>query len=134
MIPLLTQILKQLIPIDNLEITYENSFTLIKENKISASFFINYKDFDILTRSTSNKVTTIKRERLFITSLDIITKDYSILLDYLYEIGVMKKDEEYPEWIYKYNFNDDDLQKNNIEQAKEQIKIQKEIIEKANKK
>ena len=134
MIPLLTQILKQLIPIDNLEITYENSFTLIKENKVGASFFINYKDFDVLTRSTSNKITTIKRERLFITSLDIITKDHNILLDYLYEMGVMKKDEEYPDWIYKYNFNDDDLQKNNIEQAKEQIKIQKEIIENANKK
>ena len=134
MIPLLTQILKQLIPIDNLEIIYENSFTLIKENKVGASFFINYKDFDVLTRSTSNKITTIKRERLFITSLDIITKDHNILLDYLYEMGVMKKDEEYPDWIYKYNFNDDDLQKNNIEQAKEQIKIQKEIIENANKK
>lgn len=134
MIPLLTQILKQLIPIDNLEITYENSFTLIKENEVGASFFINYKDFDVLTRSTSNKITTIKRERLFITSLDIITKDHNILLDYLYEMGVMKKDEEYPDWIYKYNFNDDDLQKNNIEQAKEKIKMQKEIIENANKK
>lgn len=135
MIPLLSQILKQLIPIDGLEITYENSITLINENEIGASFFINYKDFDVLTRSTkSNKTTTIKRDRIIITSLDIVKKGYDVLLDFLYEIGILKKEEEYPEWVYQYSFNDDEIQKNNIEQAKEQIKIQKEIIENSSKK
>ena len=55
-------------------------------------------------------------------------------MDYLNEIGLIKEEVEYPEWIYKYNFNDDEIQNNNIEQAKEQIKLQKEIIEKANQK
>lgn len=135
MIPFLLQIIKQLISIDNLQITYENSSTSIKSNDVTASFFINAPDYSILTSSNnSNKTTTIRKERLIITSLDIITDDYTKLLDYLSEIELIKKEIEFPDWLYKYSFNDDDIQKNNIEQAKEQIKIQKEMIENANNK
>lgn len=69
------------------------------------------------------------------TSLNIIQSTNSSILDnYLHGIGLLNDDVEYPEWLYKYSFNDDDIQNNNIQQAKEQIEIQKDIIEQSNKK
>ena len=136
MLPLFIKILEQLIPIKDLDIIYENSLTMIKVNLIPASFYINNDGYDNLTSSSeSNKITTIKSGNLIITSLEIIrNKESDILFDYLSEIGLIKEEVEYPDWIYKYNFNDDIIQNNNIEQAKEQIKLQKEIIDKANQK
>lgn len=134
MLPLFIKMLEQLIPIKDLDIIYENSFTMIKSNLIPASFYINNDGYDNLTSSSeSNKITTIKNGNLIITSLEIIRKnESSILFDYLMEIDLVKEDVEYPDWVYKYEFNDDIIQNNNIEQAKEQIKLQKEIIDKAN--
>ena len=136
MLPLFTEILEQLIPIKGLEIIYENSSTKINSNLISASFYINNEGYVTLTSSAeSNKVTTIKSGNLIITTLDIIkSKKISILFDYLSEIGLIREETEYPDWLYRYNFNDDIVQSNNIEQAKEQIKLQKEIIDNANQK
>lgn len=136
MLPLFVKILEQLIPIKDLDIIYENSLTMIKSNLIPASFYINNDGYDNLTSSSeSNKITTIKSGNLIITSLEIIrNKESSILFDYLSEIRLIKEEIEYPDWVYKYDFNDDVLQNNNIEQAKEQIKLQKEIIDKANQK
>lgn len=135
MIPMFLQQLQQLIPIEKIDLVYENSKTIIGTNEVKASFYINNTECDILTFSNiSNKTTTIRKERLIITTLEIINNNYDFLLDYLLKIEVMEKDTQHPEWIYKYNFNDDSTQNNNIEQAKEQIKIQKEIIETANKK
>lgn len=136
MLPLFIGILEQLIPIKGLDIIYENSLTMINSNLIPASFYINNEGYDNLTNSSeSNKITTIKSGNLIITSLEIIRiNEPNLLLDYLREIGLIKEELEYPDWIYKYNFDDDAIQNNNIEQAKEQIKIQKEIIDKANQK
>ncbi len=136
MLPLFIKMLEQLIPIKDLDIIYENSLTMIKSNLIPASFYINNDGYDNLTSSSeSNKITTIKNGNLIITSLEIIRKkESSILFDYLMEIDLIKEDVEYPDWVYKYEFNDDIIQNNNIEQAKEQIKLQKEIIDKANQK
>lgn len=136
MLPLFTEILEQLIPIKGLEIIYENSSTKINSNLIPASFYINNESYVTLTSSDeSNKVTTIKSDNLIITTLDIIKSEkISILFDYLREIGLIREETEYPDWLYRYNFNDDIIQSNNIEQAKEQIKLQKEIIDNANQK
>ena len=136
MLPLFIKILEQLIPIEGLDIIYENSLTMVKSNLLPASFYINNECYDNLTNSSeSNKITTIKSGNLIITSLEIIKiNESNLLLDYLSEIGLIKEELEYPDWIYKYNFDDDAIQNNNIEQAKEQIKIQKEIIDKANQK
>lgn len=135
MIPMFLQQLKLLIPIEKMDLVYENIKTIIGTYEVKASFYINDTNYDILTYSNnSNKTTTVRKERLIITTLEIINNNYDFLIDYLLKIGVMEKDTQYPEWLYKYNFNDDSTQNNNIEQAKEQIKIQKEIIETANKK
>ena len=136
MIPIFTGILSQLIPLEKLNIVYENSTTIINNESVNASFYFNNTMYDNLTISKdSDKPTTIIFERVIVTSLNIIQKDNSNLLKmYLNEIGLLKEEIEFPDWLYKYSFNDDDIQNNNIQQAKEQIKIQKDIIEQANKK
>lgn len=136
MIPTFTGILSQLVPLEKLNIVYENSSTIINNESVNASFYFNNTMYDNLTISKdSDKPTTIIFERVIVTSLNIIQKDNSNLLKmYLNEIGLLKEEIEFPEWLYRYNFNDDEIQNNNIEQAKEQIKLQKEIIDKANQK
>ncbi len=135
MIPVHIQHLKQLIPLDSLNIIYENSETLIETYNINASFYMDKSDYEPITYSNnSNKITTIKKDKLIVTTLEIINNNYDVLLSYLVSIKVIEKIKEYPEWIYKYYFNDDEIQNANIDAAKEQIKIQKEIIENANKK
>lgn len=129
-IPTFSKILAQLIPIEGFNIVYENSSTIIGSNYIKASFYFDNDEFDELTISRdSEKITSIHSDNVIITSLDIIqSTNSSILNDYLREISLLNDDVEYPDWIYKYSFNDDDIQNNNIQQAKEQIKIQKDII------
>ena len=135
MIPVHIQHLKQLIPLDNLNIIYENSETLIETYNINASFYMDKSEYEPITYSNnSNKITTIKKDKLIVTTLEIINNNYDVLLSYLVSIKVIEKIKEYPEWIYKFYFNDDEIQNGNIDAAKEQIKIQKEIIENANKK
>ena len=135
-IPTFSKILAQLIPIEGFNIVYENSSTIIGSNYIKASFYFDNDEFDELTISRdSEKITSIHSDNVIITSLDIIqSTNSSILNDYLREISLLNDDVEYPDGIYKYSFNDDDIQNNNIQQAKEQIKIQKDIIEQSNKK
>ena len=136
-IPVLMDILKQLIPIEDIEIVYENSVTEINSNIINSAFYIKNENYRKLTYSKdSEKTTTIScNDNLIITTLDLIEgKEPAILFDYLNEIGLIKEKVEFPDWLYKYNFYDDETQKSNIEEAKEQIRIQKEIINQADKK
>lgn len=129
-------ILSQLIPLEKLNIVYENSNTVIGNESVNAAFYFNNTRYNNVTVSKdSDKPTTIMSESIIVTSLNIIQKDNSNLLKmYLNEIGLLKEEIEFPEWLYRYNFNDDEMQNSNIEQAKEQIKLQKEIIDKANQK
>jgi len=137
MIPKLIEILGQLIPIADIEIIYENSVTQINLSLVDSSFYIKNENYTKLTFSKdSEKTTSISyNDNLIITTLSLIKKDEPIILfDYLREIGLIDDKIAYPEWLYKYNFNDDEIQNNNIESAKEQIKIQKDIIDKSNQK
>ena len=113
-IPVLMDILKQLIPIEDIEIVYENSATEINSTLINSAFYIANENYHKLTYSKDSEP--------------------AILFDFLNEIGLIKEKVELPDWLYKYNFYDDETQKSNIEKAKEQIKIQKEIINQADKK
>lgn len=136
-IPILIDILNQLIPIEDMEIIYENSLTEVNSNLVNSSFYIKNENYKKLTFSKdSEKTTSIScNDNLIITTLDLIKSDESVILvDYLREIGLIDDKVEYPDWLYKYNFNDDEIQKNNIEKAKEQIRIQKEIIDQSNQK
>ncbi len=130
------KILEQIIPLNDVNIVYENTFTEIDKNLVEASFYFTNDNYDKITFSKdSEKVTSIEFEKIIISSLQIINaENIDLLFGYLELIGLSNNQTNIPEWVYKYNFNDDELQNNKIQQAKEQIKIQKEIIEQANQK
>ena len=131
MLPTFSKILSQLIPIEGFNIVYENSTTVIESEYIKASFYFDNDEFEKLTISKdSEKITSISSENIIMTSLNIIqSTNPSILDNYLHAIGLLNDDVEYPDWLYKYRFNDDDIQNNNTRQPKEQIIIQKDIIQ-----
>lgn len=54
------------------------------------------------------------------------------MLDYLTMIGLIQEKSEIPEWVRKYKFYDDEKTMQKVENAKEQIKKEKEKIDKAN--
>lgn len=134
MIPTLSKILEQLIPFNGFSIIYENNINQIGNELISSSFYFNEKEFEDITFSKdSEKVTTIKKANIILTTINLINKEKpEQLLEFLKEVKLINKKIDLPDWIYSYEFNDDQEQQNNIIKAKEQIQIQKEIIRKAN--
>lgn len=136
MIPTLVKILEQLIPFLGFSIIYENNTTQIGNKLIESSFYFNDKPFENITFSKdSGKVTSIKYEKIYLTTLHLVKKDDSqILLDFLKQIGIIEDKIIFPEWLYEYEFNDDQKQRDDIIQAKKIIEEQKEIIKKANEK
>lgn len=135
-IPTFTKILEQLIPFNGFNIIYENNINQIGSKLIPSSFYFSENEFENLTFSKdSEKVTTIKSSNIILTTIDLINHENpENLLTFLKEIKLIKENIDFPNWLYKYNFDDDQVQKNNIEQAEEQIRIQKEIIDNANEK
>lgn len=131
-----TEIINRLLPFIGYSFTYENTETSIDSTIFNAAFYFNKGVFDELTLSdNSEKVTSIKHKNIIMTSLDILgERNIDCINKFLRATGIIQCKEQYPEWLYMYNFNDDEIQKNNIEQAKAQIKLQKDIIEQANKK
>ena len=136
MIPTFSKILEQLIPFNGFNIIYENNINQIGGELISSSFYFSQKEFENLIFSKdSEKVTSIKKSNIILTTIDLVNKEKpEVLLEFLKEIKLIKENIDFPSWLYKYEFDDDQTQKDNITQAKKQIQIQKEIIEKANEK
>lgn len=136
MIPTFSKILEQLIPFNGFNIIYENNINQIGGELIPSSFYFSQKEFENLIFSKdSEKVTSIRKSNIILTTIDLVNKEKpEVLLEFLKEIKLIKENIDFPSWLYKYEFDDDQTQKNNIIQAKKQIQIQKEIIEKANEK
>lgn len=134
MIPTFSKILEQLIPFNGFSIIYENNINKIGDELISSSFYFGEKEFENLTFSKdSEKITTIKKANIILTTIDLINKEKpEQLLEFLKEVKLINEKIDLPDWLYKYEFNDDQEQQNNIMKAKEQIQIQKEIIKKSN--
>lgn len=76
MIPTFIKLLSQLIPVDGLDIVYENNYTIIGLEPINSSFYFNNNQFKTLTISKdSEKNTTVACDNIIITSLDIIKSE-----------------------------------------------------------
>ena len=92
-----------LFKLEKLELAFEKTKTVCEAKSIDADFnFINYKEekFESVTYSkNSNKVTTIKKNNIFLTTLNIL-KDMDILKLFIenYCIDNIQK-EEIPDWI-----------------------------------
>lgn len=137
MIFTMTKILEQINPINGFQLIYENNITEIGEFIINSSFYFNNNQiFEPLTYSKdSEKITTIKKDNIIITSLELIKKgEKEKLIQFLSEINVMTNKTSYPDWLYQYEFNDDKMQIDNIDKAKKIIEEQKDIIKSANEK
>lgn len=134
MISIFKKIIGQLIVFDFVSLEYENNDTLIKNNEYNSAFyFINNIGNNITKARNSEKITTISMDNVVITTLNLLEKnDISVLFDFFEEAHLIDEVKNYPDWLEKYNFADDEIQYNKIEQAKAQIEVQKCIIAEAN--
>ena len=133
-ISVFSNVIEQIISFVGVTLIYENNNTKIGKENINSSFYFYGEIFEKITVSNdSEKTTTIRHKSTTITELDILSdKKCELLVTYLNQVNLLVCKQEYPDWLYAYNFHDDEKQRNLIEQAKVQIKLQKEIIEKAN--
>lgn len=111
--------------LENIGVSFEKSKTMIMEQNMDADFnFCNYEkdNFEALTFSkNSNKVTTIKRENIFITTLKILEDNENVKLFIDNYCKENQEKEETPDWIKNINFfNDEQL---NQDKCKNLIKI-----------
>lgn len=122
-------------------ITYEKTITMIGKTKVSADFnLLNYSEsnFEPITfSSNSNKVTTVKKSKYTITTLNIL-EDEDILKKFIKEYCKEEgQKEEIPEWIDNIEFfNDEELKENknkNSTKINELKASNKEIDTKLNK-
>lgn len=134
MIPTFKKIIDQLIVFDFISLEYENNDTLINNKECSSAFyFINNIGQNITKSRNSEKITTISIDNVVITTLNLLeNNDTSVLFDFFEEAHLIDEGKKYPDWLEAYNFADDEIQYNKIEQAKSQIEVQKSIIANAN--
>lgn len=121
-------------PLSALDIIYENTTTIVGNNKVAASFHFDENTEYALTKSEkSNKPTTVEVEGKIISTLNI--SNCNEVQDFLSLIGLIKEKSKAPEWMEGINMFDDDsqlkiIQENNkaIETANENISNAMEVI------
>lgn len=104
-----------LLNVEEVKLLFEKTKTIIEDNSVEADFNLtDYQEkFEAITFSkNSNKVTTIRKDKIFLTTLDIL-KDNDILESFIKSYCKEKdKKEEMPEWIQTIMFyNDEQLEK-----------------------
>ncbi len=113
-------------------IVYENTRTRICGEDISASFYFDISDDwgEVLTKSVkSEKVTTVRKERIILSFLQLHT--YSKVIGFLKEIGLIVDKQEEPEWLKEIRMFDDDKQYEIIRQNTEIIRAANQVIDSA---
>ena len=127
-----------LFKIENLGLAFEKTKTIVESKEIDADFnFTNYEEtFKAITFSkNSNKVTTIQMDKVYLTTLNILTNNE--LLNLFIKNYCQKNNikEEVPEWIQNIKFYNDkqleeDKNSNNekIQKLKDKnIKLQEQL-------
>lgn len=118
-------------PIRHANIVYENTTTKIGQNEISAAFYFNtIQEEIVLTKSErSNKPTTIIKNDIILSSLDINNSDE--IDTFMRSIGLVHDKLEAPEWMEDVKMFDDNTQLNIIKKNNDMIKAAHENISKA---
>lgn len=128
-----------LLSIEKVKLSFEKTKTFINDKSIEADFnFNNYQEdkFEVLTFSqNSNKVTTINKDKIYITTLKILDDNEKLKLFIENYCKEEQEKEEVPDWINDIIFfNDEKLRKdkgNNLikinEIKQKNIQIDKEI-------
>lgn len=125
--------------LEKIGVSFEKTRTSIANKNIDADFnLINYKEeqFEAVTLSqNSNKVTTINKDKIYITTLKILDDNEKLKLFIENYCKDEQEKEEVPDWINDINFfNDEKLRKdkgNNLTKINEikqkNIQIDKEL-------
>ena len=117
-------------PLTRMYIIYENTITMVGNKKVSASFHFNEMIKYTLTKSEkSNKPTTVIVEGIILSTLNI--NNYTEIMDFLTEIGLIKEKSEVPEWMEGLNMFDDSNQLTIIQENNKVIEIANENISNA---
>lgn len=117
-------------PMNRINLTYENTKTMIGNEEVSASFHFNQVEGNSLTNSIrSNKVTTIKCNDIILSTLNIVS--YEQLINFLRQIHLIEEKEEVPDWIKEEKMFDDAKQLEIIEENNHIIKDANIKIDKA---
>lgn len=117
-------------PLSRLNIVYENTTTIVGNNRISASFHFDENTEYALTKSEkSNKPTTVEVEGKIISTLNI--RNCNEVQDFLSLIGLIKEKSKAPEWMEGINMFDDDNQLEIIQENTEVIETANENISNA---
>ena len=89
-------------PLSALDIIYENTTTIVGNNRISASFHFDENTEYAFTKSEkSNKPTTVEVEGKIISTLNI--SNCNEVQDFLSLIGLIKEKSKAPEWMEGIN-------------------------------
>ena len=123
------------VSINNLNLIYENNSNTVQGNKYNSAFvFSNNEHRCVFSSDISNKATTIKNNNLYLTTIDVINNDNPFsLVAFLKQLELIKNSEDIPDWVYKYNFNNDNIQNELIDKSNETIEKEKENIDECNK-
>lgn len=130
---------KKLFHIEKIEILYEKTKTTIIDKNVDADFNINnYREegFEAITFSkNSNKVTTIKKDKIFITTLKILDDNETLKMFIDSYCDEEQEKEDIPDWVRDIIFyNDKELKKSkndNLEKIQklkgENLKLEEQI-------
>ncbi len=118
-------------------IKYETTKTIIDKTIVNSDFYFDNLRFGkgITFSDKSNKFVTIQRGKKYLTTLDF-SSNGDLLFKYLKSINVISFQEKIPKWAINYNFLNDAIQKNVInenrliiEKAYSEINIAQEILD-----
>lgn len=102
-----------LLHIKEVKLSFERTKTIIEDNSVEADFNLtDYQEkFEAITFSkNSNKVTTIRKDKIFLTTLKILDNDEYLKLFIENYCKDKQEKEEVPEWLNNINFfNDEQL-------------------------
>ena len=110
---------------------FENNYTKIGENLIKSSFYFKNVDGDsiVTTSEDSNKPTTIKVDSCYLTTLNPIDIEE---LKSIIDEHILIKEENIPDWLKEYNFNNDETLKKEKSQKETELDSIKKDIENIN--
>ncbi|MBR8701292.1 hypothetical protein IX317_001093 [Fusobacterium sp. DD29] len=143
MIPQVSEIISYLLKIDKeVKILYERTATVIDNNIVLMADFCFNEKKEVLTKSSSDKATTIKfNERVYLTTLNferIFNKEFQeSIIPFLKKIKLIEEKSTVPDWLETINFLNDKEEKEKIKEnnkiinkAQEEIETSKKILDK----
>lgn len=131
-INILKLVLEQISSVKFDTLFYENTITEINGKNVSGAFvFSEHENMPITQSKDSLKYTTIQKNNIIFTTLNLLgNKDINLLINFLKQIGIIRKTNEFPKWLQEFKFNDDEELLNSIINAEIEIdKFNKIIID-----